>query len=94
MMLSADISGFTALSEKLAGKGKAGAEEIAEIVNSCFTALIDAAYDYGGEVLKFGFTADSSGRTAIGWAARGQISIRSARWRRRRVTTESARITG
>ncbi len=27
-MLSADISGFTALSEKLAGKGKAGAEEI------------------------------------------------------------------
>jgi class 3 adenylate cyclase/tetratricopeptide (TPR) repeat protein len=53
-MLSADISGFTALSEKLAGKGKAGAEEITELVNRCFTVLIDAAYDYGGEVLKFG----------------------------------------
>lgn len=53
-MLSADISGFTALSEKLAGKGKAGAEEITGLINTCFTALIDAAYQYGGEVVKFG----------------------------------------
>ena len=53
-MLSADISGFTALSEKLAGKGKAGAEEITALINTCFTALIDSAYEYGGEVLKFG----------------------------------------
>ncbi len=53
-MLSADISGFTALSERLAGKGKAGAEEITGLINTCFTALIDSAYRYGGEVLKFG----------------------------------------
>lgn len=53
-MLSADISGFTALSERLAGKGKAGAEEITLLINTCFTALIDAAYLYGGEVIKFG----------------------------------------
>lgn len=53
-MLSADISGFTALSEKLAGKGKVGAEEITSLLNACFTALIDAAYAFGGEVLKFG----------------------------------------
>ena len=53
-MLSADISGFTALSEKLAGKGKAGAEEITSLINTCFTALIDSAYRYGGEVIKFG----------------------------------------
>ncbi len=53
-MLSADISGFTALSEKLAGKGKAGAEEITSLINTCFTALIDSAYEYGGEVIKFG----------------------------------------
>jgi class 3 adenylate cyclase len=52
--LSADISGFTALSEKLAGKGKAGAEEITDLINTCFTALIDAAYEFGGEVIKFG----------------------------------------
>ena len=53
-MLSADISGFTALSEKLAGKGKAGAEEITSLINTCFTALIESAYQYGGEVIKFG----------------------------------------
>ena len=53
-MLSADISGFTALSEKLAGKGKAGAEEITSLINTCFTALIESAYKYGGEVIKFG----------------------------------------
>jgi predicted ATPase/class 3 adenylate cyclase len=53
-MLSADISGFTALSEKLAGKGKAGAEEITGLINTCFTALIDAAYRHDGEVIKFG----------------------------------------
>ncbi|MGA7759659.1 MAG: adenylate/guanylate cyclase domain-containing protein, partial [Ilumatobacteraceae bacterium] len=53
-MLSADISGFTALSEKLAGKGKAGAEEITSLINTCFTALIESAYRYGGEVIKFG----------------------------------------
>ncbi|HSM65014.1 MAG TPA: adenylate/guanylate cyclase domain-containing protein, partial [Ilumatobacteraceae bacterium] len=53
-MLSADISGFTALSEKLAGKGKAGAEEITALINTCFTTLIDSAYGYGGEVIKFG----------------------------------------
>jgi class 3 adenylate cyclase/tetratricopeptide (TPR) repeat protein len=53
-MLSADISGFTALSEKLAGRGKAGAEEITSLINTCFTALIESAYRYGGEVIKFG----------------------------------------
>lgn len=53
-MLSADISGFTALSEKLAGKGKAGAEEITELINTCFTGLIGEAYSYDGEIIKFG----------------------------------------
>ncbi len=53
-MLSADISGFTALSERLAAKGKAGAEQITELINGCFSGLIDAAGAYGGEVLKFG----------------------------------------
>ncbi len=53
-MLSADISGFTALSERLAGKGKAGAEEITELINECFTALIAAATHHGGEIIKFG----------------------------------------
>lgn len=84
-MLSADISGFTALSEKLAGKGKAGAEEITELVNKCFTALIDAAYEYGGEVLKFGgdavlvlFRGANHGRRAVDAGLSMQQALHSA----------------
>lgn len=53
-MLSADISGFTALTERLADKGKAGAEEITSLINTCFQTLIDVAATYGGDVIKFG----------------------------------------
>ncbi len=53
-MLSADISGFTRLSERLASLGKRGAEELITVINSCFDAMIDVAADYGGDVLKFG----------------------------------------
>jgi len=53
-MLSADISGFTALSERLARKGREGAEELTALINACFTGLIDAAAASSGEVIKFG----------------------------------------
>lgn len=84
-MLSADISGFTALSEKLAGKGKAGAEEITSLINTCFTALIDAAYDYGGEVIKFGgdallvlFRGEDHQRRCANAAMAMQIALHSS----------------
>jgi predicted ATPase/class 3 adenylate cyclase len=50
----ADISGFTALTEKLAGRGKAGAEEMGEILNQTFEQLLTAAYDYGANLVKWG----------------------------------------
>lgn len=53
-MLSADISGFTALSERLATRGRAGAEQLTDLINACFDALIGTAERHGGEVLKFG----------------------------------------
>lgn len=49
-----DISGFTAMSERLARFGKAGAEEVTEVMNGVFAALLDDAYAYGGGLLKFG----------------------------------------
>jgi class 3 adenylate cyclase/tetratricopeptide (TPR) repeat protein len=49
-----DISGFTRLSEKLAGRGKVGAEEIAEAIDGCFSELLSVAYGNGGDLLKFG----------------------------------------
>ena len=53
-LLFADISGFTALSEKLARKGRIGAEELTGTLNECFAALLGVAYEAGGSLLKFG----------------------------------------
>lgn len=49
-----DISGFTRLSERLARKGREGAEQIVDTINACFTALLVDAYANGGSLLKFG----------------------------------------
>jgi class 3 adenylate cyclase/tetratricopeptide (TPR) repeat protein len=49
-----DISGFTAMSERLARLGKEGAEEVTDVMNATFAALLEIAYSYGGGLLKFG----------------------------------------
>ena len=49
-----DISGFTALNERLAQKGKLGAEEVTDVMNRTFERLLDVAYAAGGGLLKFG----------------------------------------
>ncbi|MDY7077485.1 MAG: adenylate/guanylate cyclase domain-containing protein, partial [Chloroflexota bacterium] len=53
-MMFADISGFTAMSEKLSQSGREGAEEITKIINGFFTALLEVADHYGGDLIKFG----------------------------------------
>jgi class 3 adenylate cyclase/tetratricopeptide (TPR) repeat protein len=53
-MVFVDISGFTALSERLARQGKIGAELMRDTLNGVFTALLDEAYDYGAGLLKWG----------------------------------------
>ena len=47
-----DISGFTKLSERLAKRGKVGAEELADAINACFTRLLAVAYSHGGVLIK------------------------------------------
>src|SRR6516225_1688506 len=49
-----DISGFTRLSERLAKRGRAGAEELTDIIGSCFSELLAVAYAEDGALLKFG----------------------------------------
>jgi class 3 adenylate cyclase/tetratricopeptide (TPR) repeat protein len=49
-----DLSGFTAMSERLAALGKAGAEEVTEVMNATFARLLDVAYENGGGLVKFG----------------------------------------
>src|SRR5438093_10632152 len=49
-----DISGFTALSERLARRGRQGAEELTGTLSTCFADLLAVAYAAGGSLLKFG----------------------------------------
>jgi class 3 adenylate cyclase/tetratricopeptide (TPR) repeat protein len=49
-----DVSGFTNLTERLSRKGKVGAEEMNQILNSCFTECLSSAYDFGAGVIKWG----------------------------------------
>lgn len=53
-LLFADMSGFTALSEKLSVLGKQGAEEVSAIINRLFDALLHEVFAYQGSLLKFG----------------------------------------
>ena len=52
-LVSVDISGFTALAERLAAAGKAGAEELVGRISAIFDDLIGVAERHGGDVLKF-----------------------------------------
>ena len=49
-----DVSGFTRLSERLAKLGRVGAEELTDVIGSCFAHLLEVAYAEGGGLLKFG----------------------------------------
>lgn len=75
-LLFADLSGFTALSEHLAGLGgKEGSEEITRVINRLFTGLVEQIEIHGGDLIKFGgdaltafFDADLLGPDHAGWA--------------------------
>ncbi|MCG8454962.1 MAG: AAA family ATPase [Holophagales bacterium] len=69
----ADISGFTALTETLAHLGARGAEEVREVLNSCFGPLIDLVIAHGGEVEKFA----GDGTLAL-WPADGEEGLDEA----------------
>lgn len=53
-LVSADLSGFTRLSERLASIGREGAEELTTLLTGCFTGMIAEIERFGGDVLKFG----------------------------------------
>ena len=52
-VLFADISGFTALTERLAARGPSGAEDLTSLLNLYFGQMIDLIGEYGGDVVKF-----------------------------------------
>lgn len=81
-----DISGFTALSERLARRGRIGAEELTEVLNYVFGKMMAVAYDRGGSLLKFGgdallllFTGSDHATQAASAAVEMQAVLREAR---------------
>jgi len=49
-----DISGVTRLTERLSRKGKVGAEEMSEVLDATFTALLTETRSEGGDLVKWG----------------------------------------
>lgn len=52
-LLFADVSGFTALSERLAAAGRDGAEQLTGLMNIYFEAMLDVLASSGGVLIKF-----------------------------------------
>ncbi len=80
-LLFADISGFTAMSERLSTLGKKGAEEITALVNRYFRAMLTVLFGHGGDLFKFGgdallaFFPDREGNPIS-----GSVSALQAAW--------------
>ncbi len=81
-ILFADVSGFTTLTEKLAARGPAGAEELTLLLNRYFTRMINILESEGGEVVQFSgdalmasFPADLTGFENLSGLA---VSVRRA----------------
>ncbi|NJN54439.1 MAG: adenylate/guanylate cyclase domain-containing protein, partial [Anaerolineae bacterium] len=53
-LLFADISGFTAMSERLSQVGREGAEEVTAVVNRYFEVMLTILKEYRGELIRFG----------------------------------------
>ena len=76
-----DISGFTAMSERLARKGKVGAEEVTDVMSGTFARLLAAAYAQGAYLLKFGGDAMFllfEGEEHVQRACRSAVEMRQA----------------
>lgn len=85
-LVSADISGFTALSERLASLGKEGAETLNLLVSDCFHGMIEDCVGRGGDIIKFGgdallvwFFGDHHAVRAVSAALAMRSTIRQVR---------------
>ncbi|AKQ67961.1 Adenylate cyclase [Myxococcus hansupus] len=52
-VLFADVSGFTALTERLAQKGSVGAEELSRLLERLFSPMVQLVSTHGGDTLHF-----------------------------------------
>ena len=85
-----DISGFTRLTERFAQVGKVGAEEMTQILDMVFTGLLDVAYGYGADLIKWGGDAVLLLFPGDGHAA----AACAAAWEMRRTLRQVGKVTG
>ncbi len=81
-LLFFDISGFTPLTERLARRGKAGVEQLIDMLNRVVAPLVSSAGALGGDTLKFGgdalllhFSGDEHERRACAAAHDMQVTM-------------------
>jgi class 3 adenylate cyclase/tetratricopeptide (TPR) repeat protein len=53
-LLFADLSGSTALAERLSALGREGTELVTDFLNHIFAVMIEVVQDYGGDLVSFG----------------------------------------
>jgi class 3 adenylate cyclase/tetratricopeptide (TPR) repeat protein len=92
----ADISGFTALSERLARQGRRGAEELSDTIGGSLSTLLSVAYENGGSLLELGGDAllllfEHDGHA--GRACRAAVGMRRTLREIGRVDTGAGRVT-
>ncbi len=90
-----DISGFTSMTERLARKGKVGAEEMNDVLNALFTELLTVAYDDDAGLVKWGGDAGLllfDGPDHAGRACRAAINMQSTIRRVGRITTSAGQV--
>ncbi len=90
-----DVSGFTMLSERLARRGRIGAEELTVVLNKVFGDMLAIVFERGGSLLKFGGDAllllfDS--RDHVMQAVAATIEMRAALRQASRERTSVGRI--
>jgi hypothetical protein len=82
-LLFADISGFTAMSERLGRAGQEGAEEVTGVINRYFDTMLSLLRQHGGQLIKFGGDAllglfpEEAGRSAAR-AAHAALEMQAA----------------
>ena len=84
-LVFADVSGFTALTERLSRRGRIGAEEIVDTLNRVFGPMLRISATRGGELLKFGgdallflFRGDDHPQQACDAAVEMRTALREA----------------
>lgn len=75
-----DISGFTSMSERLAKRGRVGAEEVTDVIGASFSRLLGSAYEESAQLLKFGGDALLLLFSGAGHASRACRAAFRMRW--------------